>query len=224
MRLKDHKGIRLKVFLLIFSSLILLLTGCGQEDTPEIALNEIKIALSERNLIKLSERVDLDKFFSATYDVATLELAKNHDIYQEKYPDDPYFQHSAAFLTNYNAEHKLRHLKFLDGVKKSFFDKIPEPNTPEDNPTAYVANEFEKIRAVTDVTIKETQIYDDKATIILDLQGDNSLRGQFIGKMTFELAFYRDKEKRWHLDRIKNLDELMPALVDKAEIVWINFS
>ena len=203
---------------------VIFLTGCRQEDSPEAALNEIKIALAERDSAKLSERVDLDKFFATTYDATTIELAKNYDAYRAKYPDDPYFQHSADFLTTYNAEHKNLHLKFLDGVKNSFFAKVPEPATPEENPTAYVANEFEKIRTATNATIKETRIENDRATIILEIAGDSSLRGQFIGQMTFELAFRRDEKNRWHFDKIENLDELMPPLVDKAELVWINFN
>ncbi|MBQ6004625.1 MAG: hypothetical protein IJL14_00070 [Selenomonadaceae bacterium] len=202
---------------------IIFLTGCSQEDTPEAALDEIKIALSERNSAKLSERVDLDKFFSETYDAATIELAKNYAAYQTKYPDDPYFQHDAEFLTAYNAEHKNLHMKFLDGVKDSFFAKMPEPELPEENPTAYVACEFEKIRQAANVEIKETRIDDDKATVILDVQGDSSLRGHFIGQMTFELGFTRDEKNRWHFDAIENLDELTPTLVDKAELVWITF-
>lgn len=213
----------LKFFLPLILSAVIFLTGCGKEDTPAAALDEIKIALAERNSEKLSERMDLNKFFSATYDAATIELTKNYDAYKEKYPDDPYFQHSAEFLAEYNAEHKDLHLKFLDGVKDSFFTKIPEPETPEENPFAYVANEFEKIRASTNATIKDTIIDDDRATIILDVAGDNSLRGKFIGQWTFKLAFSRDEENRWHFDAIENLDELTPALVDKAEIVWITF-
>lgn len=213
----------LKFFVPLILSAVIFLTGCGQEDSPEAALNEIKIALAERDSIKLSERVDLDKFFSKTYDATTVELARNYDAYQAKYPDDPYFQHSAEFLAEYNAANKALHLKFLDGVKDSFFAKIPEPDTPEENPLAYVANEFEKIRAATNATIKETRIDDDKATIILDVQGDNSLRGRFIGQMTFELAFHRDEKNRWHFDEIENLDELTDTLVDKAEVVWITF-
>jgi len=214
---------RLKILAPLILSAVIFLTGCGQEDTPEAALNEIKIALAERDSKKLSERVNLDKFFSATYDATTVALAANYDEYSAKYPDDPYFQHSAEFLETYNAEHKDLHLKFLDGVKAAFFAKLPEPATPEENPTAYVANEFEKIRQATDATIKETRIDDDRATVILDVQGDSSLRGQFIGQMTFELAFRRDEKNRWHFDAIENLDELTPALVDKAELVWITF-
>ena len=215
-----------KIFMIIFLSLVLcplsLLTGCGKEDSPEIALNDLKVALAERDLQKLSERVNLDEFFSKTYDVVTIELAKNYETYKEKYPDDPYFQHSAEFLTEYNAEHKNLHLEFLRGVKDSYFGGAPEPATPEENPTAYVANEFEKIRQATNAAIKEISIGENYAVITLDVTGDNSLRGKFIGQMTFELAFRKDKENRWHFDEIINLDELTPALVDKAEIIWVN--
>lgn len=212
-----------KFFLPLIILAVIFFGGCGQEDSPEAALNEIKIALAERDATKLAARADLDEFFSETYDVTTVELAKLYDEYKAKYPDDPYFQHSAEFLTAYNTEHKDLHLEFLRGVKNSFFAKIPEPENPEDNPTAYVANEFEKIRAATNATIKETRIDDDKATVILDVTGDNSLRGRFIGSLTFELKFNRDEKNRWHFVSIENLDELMPTLVDKAELVWVTF-
>ena len=200
----------------------MIISGCGKEDTPENALEEIKIGLEERNLEKISSRADLDEFFSETYDATTLELAKNYDVYKEKYPDDPYFQHSAEFLTEYNGEHKNLHLKFLNGVKESYFAKIPEPETPEENPAAYVANEFEKIRQASNITIKEVNTDKNSATITLFVEGDDSLRGRLIGQMNFELGFRKDTENRWHLDEIKNLDELTPVLVDKAEIIWIN--
>ena len=199
----------------------ILLTGCGKEDSPENALAEIKIALAERDSQKLSARADLEEFFSETYDATTLELAKNYDVYKEKYPDDVYFQYSGEFLTEYNAEHKDDHLKFLRGVAESYFAKVPEPLTPEDNPTAYVANEFEKIRRAANITVKEIVFDENHATMTLAVEGDNSLRGRLIGQMTFKLGFRKEKE-RWQFEAIENLDELTPALVDKAELVWIN--
>ena len=211
----------IRKFLTIIILATLLITGCGKEDSPEAALKEISLALDARDADKLSARADLDEFFSVTYDAATVELAKNYDAYKAKYPDDLYFQHSAEFLTEYNAEHKATHLKFLAGVKDSYFAKISEPSTPEENPTAYVANEFEKIRQAANVTIKETIINDDKATVILEVAGDDSLRGRLIGQMTFRLGFHKEKNL-WHFDAIENLDELTPALVDKAELIWIN--
>lgn len=211
-----------KIFTIIIL-LSLIITGCGKEDSPEAAFNEIKIALAERDSNKLSTRADLNEFFSETYDATTIELAKKYDEYKEKYPDDPYFQHSGEFLTEYNAVNKENHLKFLDGVKESFFAKIPEPSTPEENPTAYVANEFEKIRRATNVKVKEIVTDENNhATMTLLVEGDDSLRGRFIGQMTFKLGFSKDAENRWHFDEIKNLDELTPVLVDKAEIIWVN--
>lgn len=211
----------MKKFFAVIILLTILILGCGKEDSPENALAEIKIALAERDSQKLSARADLEEFFSATYDATTLELAKNYDVYKEKYPDDQYFQYNGEFLTEYNAENKNNHLKFLHGVAESYFAKIPEPETPEDNPTAYVANEFEKIRQAASATIKKVVVNGNSATIFLELAGDDSLRGRFIGQMTFELGFRKEKE-RWQFAEIKNLDELTPALVDKAEIVWIN--
>lgn len=212
-----------KIFLPLILSAVIFLCGCGHEDTPESALNDIKIALETRDKEKISRRVDFDEFFSTTYDVVTDNLAQNHDFYQKKYPDDPYFQHNAGFLTNYNAEHKNLHLNFLRDVLDAYFDKIPAPNAPEDNPTAYVANEFEFLRRATDISIKKTVVIDDSAMIEAEISGDDSLRGNFFGKMTFNLEFRRDNENFWHFVGIKNLNELMPALVDRAEVVWINF-
>ena len=214
---------KLKLFAPLILSAVILLTGCARDDSPEAALNEIKIALAERDEAKLSARVDTDEFFSQTYDAATVALANNYDEYHAKYPDDPYFNHSAEFLTEYNSVHKERHLKFLDGVKDSFFDKVPTPAVPEENPTAYVADEFNKICSVTSATVTDTIINGDKATVVVDVRGDNSLRGLFVGQWTFKLAFHRDEQDRWHFDKIANLDELTPALVDKAELVWVTF-
>ncbi len=211
----------MKKFLTVIILLTIIILGCAKDDSPEAALAEIQVALAERDSQKLSSRADLEEFFSETYDVTTLELAKNYDVYKEKYPEDLYFQYSGEFLTDYNAEHKDDHLKFLRGVANSFFAKVPEPMTPEDNPTAYVANEFEKIRQAANVTVKEIVSDENHATLTLAVEGDNSLRGKFIGQMTFKLGFRKEKE-RWQFEAIENLDELTPALVDKAEMVWIN--
>ena len=217
------RDVATKIFLPLILSAVIFLAGCAPDDTPEAALNDMKTALAERDAAKLSQRVDVDEFFAATYDAATVELAKNYDTYRAKYPDDPYFQHSAEFLTAYNAEHKTRHLKFIDGVAAAYFAKIPAPDIPQDDPAAYVANEFELLRQAADVTVTETRTEGDRATVVLDVNGDNSLRGQFIGRLTFELAFRRDEQNRWHFAAIENLDELTPTLVDKAELVWITF-
>ena len=209
--------------LILIFALTVFFTGCGNDDSPEKSLSEIQIALEQRNFEKLSERADLEKFFSETYDAITVELAKDYETYQKKYPDDPYFQHDADFLKDYNFTHKDLHLKFLKDVETAYFEKLPEPQTPEENPRAYVANEFEKIRQATNAVIKKTEINGDKALMTVEMQGDSSIRGQFIGTLTFQLSFDKDEKNHWRFNKIENIDELTPTLVDKAEMVWITF-
>lgn len=209
--------------ILSLSMLLIFVSGCGKEDLPQSALSEIKTALTERNFEKLSRRIDLEKFFAQTYDDVTIELAKNCSEYGRKYPQDPYFQHDAEFLQKYNSDHRELHLKFLRGVQDAYFKKIPEPKKPEENPHAYIANEFEKILQASTATVKETKISDSHATMTVEMQGDNSIRGNFIGQLTFKLSLEKDNDGIWKLTKIENLDELTPILVDKAEMVWITF-
>ena len=209
--------------MLLLSISLILFVGCGKEESPEVALTEMQTALSERNFEKLSERIDVEKFFAQTYDDVTAELLKNLAEYGKKYPEDPYFQHDADFFKNYNSEHRELHLNFLNGVKNAYFAKIPEPEKPEDNPHAYVANEFEKILSASSAEIKETKIDGNHASMTVEMQGDNSIRGNFIGKLTFKLGFEKSENGIWKLEKIENLDELTPPLVDKAEIIWVTF-
>lgn len=216
----------MKKFLLMFFILsmnLILFAGCGKDDSPELAFSEMKSALAERNFEKLSQRIDLEKFFAQTYDDVTVELVKNCAEYGKKYPTDPYFQHDAEFLQKYNSDHRERHLKFLQGVKDAYFKKLPEPETPELNPHAYIANEFEKILQASTATVTETKITDNHATMTVEMQGDNSIRGSFIGQLTFKLGFEKNDKGNWQLTKIENLDELTPPLVDKAEQIWITF-
>ncbi len=202
----------------------ILIAGCGNDDTPEKALADIQNALSNKNYNELSERVDLEEFFGKVYDDSTVELAKNYEEYKQKYPEDPYFQHDKDFLLKYNVDYREMHLKFLRDVQEAYFKKIPAPDKPEDNPYAYVADEFEKVRWATVATIKNISVDKNKAVITVEMKGDESIRGQFIGTLDFEISFDKDDNNKWRVDKIENLDELMPVLVDKAEKVWITFS
>lgn len=199
------------------------LAGCGKEDSPEAALLEMQAALAEKDSKKLARRVDVEKLFIQIYEGTTLELAKNYDYYKEKYPNDPYFQHDAEFLKNYNEEFKALHLKFAEDVVAAYFAKLPEPETPEENPHAYVANEFEKVRRAVNAEIQNVIVDKNSAEMTLKLKGDSTLRGQFVGDLIFKFGFTKNDDDKWHLTQIENLDELTPPLVDKAELVWINF-
>lgn len=213
-----------KICLAAVFSAVILIAGCGNDDSIEKALTDIKTALDNRNSDELAERVDLEKFFGDAYDDTTMELAKNYEEYKQLYPEDPYFQHDKDFLLKYNVDYREMHLKFLRDVQEAYFKNIPAPDNPEDNPHAYVADEFEKIRAATVATVKNIVINEDKALLTVEIKGDNSVRGQLVGTLDFKIFFEKNENDKWRVVKIENFDELMPVLVDKAEKVWITFS
>ena len=208
-----------------YATVLILLTiffaGCGNEDSPEVALQEIQDAINERDLKKLSERVDTEKFFAQVYDDETILLARDCEVYGKKYPKDPYFQHDGEFIKRYNAEHRNLHLDFVRKVQAAYFNRVPAPDEPQQDPYAYVAGEFEKIREASTAAVKSVEVNNNFATAVVEVKGDSTLLGYLIGRLNFKFGFEKIGDK-WILTNIKNLDELTPPLVDKAELVWIN--
>ncbi len=213
---------KLLLNLALLIALPLIFAGCGNEDTPQDAFKEIGLSLAERDSQKFSERINLDEFFAATYDEITPELAARCDEYSAKYPDDTYFKRGGDFLRNYNQVHRERHLDFLKGVRDAYFMKIPEPENPEDNPQAYIACEFKKIFDAIGSEITDTKIDGNIATVTAGFSGDNSLQGHFVGQIEVKFTFEKIDGK-WRLVKIANLPEILPQIVDKAELVWVTF-
>lgn len=197
------------------------LTSCGISDSPEDAVQEIQEALIERDFKKFSARVDTEKLFAQIYDDATIVLAKNCDEYGKKYPKDPYFQHGGEFIKNYNAEHRELHLNFARKSMAAYFENLPEPKEPQDDPYAYVAHEFYKMYLVSMASVKDVKINGNSATAAVNISGDRSLLGIFVGFLDFELGFEKIDGK-WTLTKIENVEELTPTILDKAELIWIN--
>ena len=205
----------------IFIFCAIFLTSCSLSDSPKLAFEEIQDALNKRDYQKFSERVDTEKLFAQIYDDATIELAKNCEVYGKKYPKDPYFQHDGDFIKNYNAEHRDLHLDFAKKSLDAYFANFPAPEEPKDNPHAYVANEFEKLHLVSTAEIGGEKIDGDSATLTVNVKGDSSLRGVFVGTIDFKLGF-QNVNGKWKLTSIENVEELTPTFVDKAELIWIN--
>lgn len=205
----------------IFILCSIFFTSCGVTDSPEKAFEEIQESLNQKDFKNFSERVDIQKLFAQIYEDATIQLAKDCKTYGEKYPRDPYFQHDGDFIKNYNAEHRDLHLDFAQKSLNAYFENIPAPDDPQDNPHAYVASEFEKLHLVSSAEVDDVKIDGDNATLNVHVQGDTSLRGVFVGLLNFELGFQKIDGK-WKLTAIENIEELTPTFVDKAELIWIN--
>ena len=65
----------------------------------------------------------------------------------------------------------------------------------------------------------EENFFGDKATLAVKMVGDNSSYGKMIGVLNFVLEFDRHGEE-WRLNKIKNVEELVPPILDIAERYW----
>jgi len=212
-----------KKFLLIFAALTLGITGSGcgsEEDTPETALNDIKIAISNQDRQLLESRVDTDKFLNDLYSDITVEIADNISELHNRYPDDPYFWNTPEFIRKYNEDKRSFYMSFVNASVEAYFN----PDMKMDNFinifAIQCANEFKNLCAAMDTKLSPAKIQGNHAFIEFELNGDDTPYGKFVGNLNFRFGFDKDDKGRWHLVKIENLNELIFPLVDRAELVW----
>ncbi len=204
----------MKKFLLIFAALTLGIVGggCGKEDMPEDALKDIQLAIANQDRQLLESRVDSKKFLNDLYSNVTNEIADNIDKFHASYPDDPYFWNTPQFIRKYNEDHRLFYMSFVDASVNAYFDKETKADNFLNIFAIQCAKEFKNICAAINTKSDAAIITGNYATINFRVTGDDTPYGQFIGDLNFKFAFEKGEDK--------NLNELMPALVDKAELVW----
>ncbi len=189
------------------------------QDTPEIALKEIREAIAERDYEKFSSRVELSYFINRAYDEATEELAKNCEEFHGLYPHDLYFQFGSQNIRNYNEEFRETHLGFLNRFIAAYFRNLKQPEKFEANPVTFAAAAFRKLHDAARSEIKETVVREREAEVLVTITGGFLYR-RMIGAMDFRFAFEQDGEGRWRLTEVKNVQELTPPILDVAETFW----
>ena len=209
------------LMLSIMLSMMLLTAGCDREDTPEIALDEIKQAIERCDDEKFSERVDVRRLLDVAYDDANLELATKAREFGAAYPDDPFFKNTAEEIVLYNELHRDEHMKFINAVVDECFDRtLTPPANFDDDTIKGVAAELRHYFATARSTVKQVTVSDDglRAEISLDANVDSMYTGKNY-TLPLKLAFEKSDDK-WRLIEIKNVGELITPLVDTAEILW----
>ncbi len=216
----------MKKFLFILAALTLGITsgGCGKGDTPEEALKDIQTAIANQDRKLIENRVDVEKFLNNLYGDVTIELADNVETFHKNYPDDPYFRNTPQFIKNYNEEKRNFYMSFVNASVNAYFDRDMKGDNFISLFAIQCANEFKNLCAAMQTKSSEAKIQGDHAIIDFEINGDDSPYGKFLGNLKFRFGFDKDKNNRWHLTKIENLDELMPALVDRAELVWPEYA
>ena len=88
-----------------------------------------------------------------------------------------------------------------------------------ETPIKFLAAELNNLLKSLRANFGEEKILGDKAFLAVKMVGDNSAYGKMIGALDFVLEFDRRGDE-WRLYKIKNVEELVPPILDIAEKYW----
>ena len=183
-------------------------------------LEEMRLAINEKNLGKLTAHVDIDKFLNEGYDEVIDELAINCEKFNKMYPHDLLFKFGATALRFYNEKFRKIHLGFVKKTMEAYFDKnLVEPKSFISNPINFCGIELGKLLASLSCDIKKVSVENSRAVADVDIFGDNSSYGKMWGRLKFQFEFTK-VDGVWKLKKILNVRELVAPVLDMAERFW----
>ena len=189
-------------------------------NTPHDELKTILAAISTRDAETFSARVDLKTLMDIGYDEATEVLADNCSKFHKLYPHDLFFKFGSRILRIYNDKFRGVHLGLISKVIAAYFDgSFKEAQSFSKTPIKFLANELNNLLKAVRADFGEENISGDKATLAVKMVGDASSYGRMIDTLNFVLEFDKRGEE-WRLYKIKNVEELVPPILDIAERYW----
>ena len=189
-------------------------------NTPQDELKKILAAINARDEKTFSAHVDLKSLMDIGYDEATDVLAKNCAKFHEMYPKDLFFKFGATVLRFYNDKFRGVHLGLIKKVIAAYFDgSFRNAKSFSESPIKFLAAELNCLLAALHAEFGDEKISGDTATLAVKMVGDNSEYGRMIDTLNFILEFDRHGDD-WRLRKIKNVEELVPPILDIAERYW----
>ena len=186
----------------------------------EKVIEEMRTAINERDLEKLTRYIDVKKFLDEGYEEVTDELAKNCDKFHKLYPHDLFFKFGSRALRFYNSKFKGVHLGFIVRVMNAYFDKnLVPPKSFTAAPIDFCAVELSKMLKSLTSNVKNFSVENSRAVAEVEIFGDNSYYGKVWGNLNFQFEFVEVGEV-WKLEKISNVRELVAPVLDMAERFW----
>lgn len=187
---------------------------------PQDELKIILMAINTRDEKIFSAHVNLKNLMDIGYDEATDILAKNCAKFHELYPKDLFFKFGSRILRLYNDKFRGVHLGLIKKVIAAYFDgSFKDAKTFSETPIKFLAAELNNLLKAVRADFGEEKIFGDKATLAVKMIGDGSSYGRMIDTLNFVLEFDRRGDE-WRLNKIKNVEELVPPILDIAETYW----
>ena len=112
------------------------------------------------------------------------------------------------------------HLGLISKIIDAYFDgSYKYAKNFSSTPINFLAAELNNLLAAVHADFGEEKISGDKATLAVKMVGDDSSYGKMIGVLNFVLEFRR-RDDEWKIFKIKNVEELVPPILDIAERYW----
>ena len=183
-------------------------------------LKKILAAINARDEKNFSAHVDLKNLMDVAYDETTDVLAKNCSKFHELYPKDLFFKFGSRILRLYNEKFRGVHLGLIKKVISAYFDgSFKDAKNFSETPIKFLAAELNNLLKAVRADFGEEKISGNKAFLKVKMIGDGSSYGRMIDTLNFVLEFDRRGEE-WRLNKIKNVEELVPPILDIAERYW----
>lgn len=189
-------------------------------DSPEYALRQAAKAVFEKDDILFAEYVDADALFDSAYDESAAELSRRVGELHARYPDDPFFWHDTAFMTDYTLNHKNDAMNLLQGIRYDYFNGRLSDSFDTD-PAAFLANETQKFIAASSAECVSVEENENDAVAVFVVHGDESDYGKMSDGLVFRIALKKQPNGAWKICRVANVGELVLPITDSAECYWI---
>ena len=189
-------------------------------NTPRDELKKILTAINARDEKNFFAHVDLKTLMDIGYDEATEILATNCKKFHELYPKDLFFKFGPKILRLYNDKFRGVHLGLINKIIAAYFDgSFKDAKNFSETPIKFLAAELVTLLRAVHAEFGDEKISGNKATLAVKMVGDSSSYGQMIGVLNFVLEFDLRGDE-WRLRKIKNVEELVPPILDIAERYW----
>lgn len=188
--------------------------------TPQYALEQAAKVFTTRDMDLLARYVDYDTFMTKGYDEGAALVSSHIYELHDRYPADPFFNHTPEFMTEYAAMNREAAIACM---KKAFAvyggGPYKDPDFDTERPQ-WLATQANRLPAYMNATIQSVDIQGPKAKATVHFHGDSSPAGRLIGDLDIVFDLEEQDDGIWQIKRIANGEELLIPMVDRAEIFW----
>lgn len=188
--------------------------------TPEYAMQALMTGIAEGDEQAIARYADVDAIAASAYDESTAILARDIGKLHAMYPQDWFFYHDTAFMTQYIAARRTQDLQLMQRAWHLFLQPgVIASDAAASDDAAFVAREARDIvphyRAELLTVTPEKD--GEQASALVAITGDASAYGQLVPKMQLKLTLLRQPDGQYRVVRIANVAENFAPVVKGIE-------